>query len=262
MKSFTRLTLVAATLICAGTYSFGQQSATRIGEDSGSSSSASGTASGQSSDQSGKSADAQVLQQLRQFAQDPNTAADKLFVLEAAKGNMKEQMFAQVIEQKAQNPEVKQLAQHIMKDHQQAQQQLQQVAQSLGIQLPQELPQAEQAMIQVIASLPTDQLEKHYVAGMTADHARDILKYQCEASMGKNDQVRQYAKQTLPALEQHAQMTVQTAQAIGVQMDMNAVPAAARFGAEGSSSSSGGQSGKDHTTSGSSSDTGTGGNNR
>jgi len=197
-----------------------------------------------------------MLQQLQQFAQDPNTACDKLFILEAAKGNMKEQKLAEQVLQKVQNDQVKKLAQQIMQDHQQAQQQLQQAAQKLGVQLPQDLPQTEQVMIQIITSQPADQLEKHYVAGMNADHARDILKYQSEATMGKDDAAKQYAQQTLPKLQQHQQMTIQTAQAIGVQTGMEAVTAGSRIGPDsssGASDRSGSSSSSGNTSNGSSS---------
>src|SRR4051794_9113312 len=97
-----------------------------------------------------------IEQQLDQIAKDPSTAADKLFVLEAAKGNMKEAVLAQQVMSKVKNQEVKQLAQQINQDHNKAQEQLRQVAESLNIKLPQALPQAEQKMIQIIVSLPAD----------------------------------------------------------------------------------------------------------
>jgi len=119
-------------------------------------------------------------------------------------------------------------------------------------------------VIQIIASLPADQLDKHYVAGMQADHARDILKYQCEATLGQNQQAKQYAQQTLPVLQQHHQQTMQAAQALGLQSGLEAITAGARISGDssgssgrsdtiGGSSSSSGASGQSTGTSGSSS---------
>jgi putative membrane protein len=234
MTSRTHLALAAAAALTLGSVSFAQQSSSSAGGAGGAGASgASGQISSAQSGQSGQ-ADQQMQQQLQQIAQDPNTAADKLFVLEAAKGNLKEQMLGQAVAQKAQKQEVKQLAQRIAQDHAQAQQQLQQTAQQLQLQLPQSLPQTEQLKIQIIASLPADQLEKHYVAGMHADHARDILKYQHCSQMSQNDQVKQYAQQTLAVLQQHHQQTMQVAQSIGVQTGMEAITAGASIPAGGS----------------------------
>jgi len=182
-------------------------------------------------------AERQTRQTLDQIAQDPNTAADKLFILEAAKQNMKEQKLAEQVEQKAKDPQVKQLAQKIAQDHQQAQQQLQQAAQKLNLQLPQELPATERRVIMIFASLPPDELDKHYVAGMAADHARDIAKYQCEANMGKDEAAKQYAQSQIPTLQQHNQMCQQCAQALGVHTGMEAITAGAKIGPEGGSTS-------------------------
>lgn len=189
-------------------------------------------------------AEQKMLQQLSQIAQDPNTACDKLFVLEAAKGNLKEQQLADQVAQKAQNPQVKTLAQQISKDHKDANQKLQPVAQQLGIEIPQSLPRGEQMKIQIMASLPADKLEKAYVAGMHADHARDVLKYQSVARSSENAGVKQYAQQVLPVLQQHHEQVMQTAQAIGVPADMEAVTAGAKISPSDQSGRSGPQSGQ------------------
>src|SRR5687768_5814025 len=78
----------------------------------------------------GKQVDQQIEQQLQKIQQQKdNLAGDRLFVLNAAVGNQFEMALAQMAQQKAQDQAVKQLAQRIMQDHQQAAQQLQQVAQ-------------------------------------------------------------------------------------------------------------------------------------
>jgi putative membrane protein len=175
----------------------------------------------------GREADRQIVQQLRSFAQDPNTAADKCFVLKAGCGNQAEIEFARAAEQKAQNLQVKQLAQQIQQDHQQAQQQLQQVAQQLGVQLPQSLPAEKQEELRLMQALPTDQFEKHYVCMMEADHAKDVTEYRATSQLAQNEQVKQYAQQTLPKLQQHYSHTQQVAVALGVPSGgPEAVPAA------------------------------------
>jgi len=168
--------------------------------------------------------------QLRQFSQDPKTAADKLFVYHAGIGNQFETELARQVQQKAQNAQVKQLAQRIVEDHQKANEQLQRVAQQLNVQIPQSLPQEKQDIIQVLTSLPTDQLEKHFITAMEADHASDLIKYRACAQMSQNQAVKEYAQQQLPALSQHYDTAQQAAVALGLPSGgPEAIPASGRI---------------------------------
>jgi len=168
--------------------------------------------------------------QLRQFAQDPKTAADKLFVFHAATGNQFEIELARQVQQKAQNAQVKQLAQHILDDHQKANDQLQRVAQQLNVRIPQTIPEEKREMIQILTSLPADEMEKHYVTAMQADHAADLIKYRACAQMSQNQAVKEYAQQQLPALSQHYDQTQQAAVALGLPGGgPEAIPASGRI---------------------------------
>jgi hypothetical protein len=139
-----------------------------------------------------------------------------------------------------QNPQVKQAAQQIMQDHQQANQQLKSVAQSLQIDLPDSLEQSKQQEIQILSSLPANELEKQYVAMMQADHLKDITEYRSVSQMAKNDQVKQYAQQTLPKLQQHLQHVQSAATALGMPNSTDAMQAGSRMeGSSGMSGSSG-----------------------
>jgi predicted outer membrane protein len=166
--------------------------------------------------QAGQQVDQQINQQLKQFAQDPNTACDKLFVLKAACGNQFEVQLGQQAQQKAQSQQVKDIAQKIVQDHQQALEKLQPIAQQLGVQLPQGLGEMKQTEIQILTSLPADQFEKQYICMMQANHAMVVTAFQGIAQLAKNEQVKQYAQDCLPKLQEHAQSIEQCAVALGL----------------------------------------------
>ena len=168
------------------------------------------------SQQQGQQIDQQVLKQLQQIQQSPEQAGDKLFVLCAAINNNFEMMLSQQAAQKAQNPEVKKLAQMIMQDHQQAGQQLQQVAQQMQLQVPQGLPSIKQQEIQVMTSLPSQQFDKVYVAKMNELHAMDVTAFGSQTTLAQNPQLKQFVTQALPKLQQHQQHVMRTAQQIGL----------------------------------------------
>jgi putative membrane protein len=199
----------------------------------------------------GRGADMQIVQQLQQFAQDPNTAADKCFVVMAAIDNEFEIQSGQAAQQKSQNDQVKQIAQKMVDDHTKAKQQLQQVAQQLQVQLPEQLPRMKQAELQIMSALPADQFDKNYLAHLQAAHAKDVTKFNSVSQLSQNDQVKQFAQQTLPVLQQHAQQVNQTATAMGLPNGMEAIQAGAKIQGSGASgSSSGGQSDSGHSSSG------------
>jgi|SRR5687768_2266963 len=206
-----------------------------------------GDAAGLSGQQGGQQVDQQINQQLQQFSQDQQNGVDKLFVLRCALDNQFEMRLAEEAQQKVQNPQVKQLVQRIVQDHQQGQQQLQQTAQQLGVQVPQGLTQMKEQEIRILTNLPGDQFEKHYVAHLQAMHAKDVAKFQSVSQLSQNDQVKQFAQQMLPKLQQHAQQVTQVASAVGVP-SINiqlgggageARPAGGRIGGSGSDTGGG-----------------------
>lgn len=168
---------------------------------------------GQRGQQDMQAEQTQMAELYRKIAQDPTMAADKLFVVEAAAMDQWEIAFSRLVEQRAQDQQVKELARMVAQDHQQSAQQLQQFAQTVDLQLPQGLPAAKQAKLQVLAALPAEELEKCYVASQKAGHMAAITSYRDHAKMAKNEQLKQWITQATPKLEQHGQMIMQVAQA-------------------------------------------------
>jgi len=117
-----------------------------------------------------------------------------------------------------------------VEDHTKANEQLQRVAQQLNVRIPQTLPEEKQEIIQVFTSLPADEMEKHFVTAMEADHASELIKYRACAQMSQNQAVKEYAQQQLSALSQHYEHSQQAAVALGLPGGgPEAVPASGRI---------------------------------
>lgn len=147
-----------------------------------------------------------------QAAADQMQNPDPMFAREAAADNLFEIQAGQNVEQKAQNQQVKQLAQRLVQDHQRAQQQLEQAAQQDKIQLPTSLEDWQQAKLQHMEKHQGQQAEMNFAFGQVGDHTADILKYRYEAEHGQNAQLKQYAQQQIPILEEHLQLARQAAE--------------------------------------------------
>ncbi|HEY3788915.1 MAG TPA: DUF4142 domain-containing protein [Urbifossiella sp.] len=167
-----------------------------------------------------------------QAANDP----DKLFLVTAAINNRCEIQLAQLAQQQSQDQQVKDAAKHIQDDHTKALDQLQQTAKDCNCQLPEGTPALKRQEYQVLASLNGKDFDQAYICQMRAAHAMDIDKYQDVAQMAKNDKVKQFAQQQLPALEQHAQMVETAAVALGLPAANSAQTAGARINGDTGSS--------------------------
>ena len=235
MNSRRTLALTTAVALALGSFSFAQQRepAAGTGAAGGQTAHPSGAA-GAYGAQPARAAGGAMEQQLQQIAQDPNTAADKLFVLKAGHESLMCQAIAQQVASKAQNPEVKKLAQQHVQDEQQCQQKLQSVAQSLQVQLPQQISPKEQQIVQILSSIPADQLEKHFVAGAHVESTKNILALQSCAQLSQNDAIKKFAQEALPMLQQQHQQSMAVAQQLGIPTGMEAITAGAKIGPDSS----------------------------
>ena len=141
------------------------------------------------------------------------SSADRQFVTKAAQGGMAEVELGQLATQKAQNSQVKEFGQKMVDDHTKANDQLKQVASQENITLPTGLDAKDQALKDHLEKLSGAQFDKVYMQHMVMDHKKDVAEFQKEANSGKDPQVKQFAQQTLPVLQQHLQMAQQDEQA-------------------------------------------------
>jgi putative membrane protein len=156
---------------------------------------------------SGKSADPRVDEQSRKGATEAgpgtNQTGDQHFMKEAANGGMAEVELGQLAADKASNPEVKEFANRMVKDHTQANDQLRQIATQKGVTLPSS-PSAKYEMTKKkLSKLSGDAFDQAYMHDMLKDHKTDIAAFEKESTSGKDPDVKQFASQTLPTLKDH-----------------------------------------------------------
>ncbi len=188
-----------------------------------------GTAGNQPGNQPANQATGQEdHQRMRQEIQKADTP-DKLFLLGTAMGNQMEIKWAQVAQQKSQNPQVKQVADAIVKDPQQLAQDLQKLIEQQGLTTPQNIPPLYDQAIQVLQSQSGDQFDQFFLSGVKAAHAASISRFEDEAKIAKDPAVKQFASQYLPTLQAHGQMVQQAAVAVGLPSGAEAIPAGSRI---------------------------------
>ena len=144
------------------------------------------------------------------------SAADKLFVVRAADGNMAEVMTSQMALKKAGNGEVKQVAQRMIQEHGQAQNDLMQLAQGKGVSLPPTVGPTHQIVSAALGKSSGGKFDQMYMGAQVEDHENTIALFQQEIASGQDTDVKAYASKYLPKIVGHTAMIYGAASGVGV----------------------------------------------
>jgi len=141
--------------------------------------------------------------------------SDRKFVEDAAKGGMAEVALAKIAEQRASSPEVKQFAQRMEQDHSKANEQLRQIAEAKGVTMPAGPKAADKHEESKLSKLQGQDFDREYMDYMVKDHKKDVKEFQKQAQKAKDPDVKSFAQQTAPTLEEHLQMAQNADAAVG-----------------------------------------------
>ena len=142
------------------------------------------------------------------------SSADKKFATEAAQGGLAEVELGKLAAQKGQSDKVKQFGQRMVDDHTNANNQLKSVAQKDNITLPTDITAKDQALKDKLSGLSGAEFDRTYMQNMVRDHEKDISEFQREANSGSNADLKGFAAQTLPTLQEHLRMAKEAHQTV------------------------------------------------
>jgi predicted outer membrane protein len=183
-----------------------------------------------SADDQARSGHEAIMEQLRTIGKDPDTAGDKLFLLNADIDNTSEIRLNEEVSAQDSDPMIKKLADHMVMDHQALTPKLEQAAQDQGITLPHEVPGVQAEEGKIILSMSNKQMEHAYLVHLYVAHQKAIACFESESTTSTNAKVRQLAAETVPTLQEHLAMVERTAGAMGVILTPNeATPASVRI---------------------------------
>lgn len=130
-------------------------------------------------------------------------SADRDFLESAAEAGQTEIEGSKLALEKARSPDIKAYAQKIIDDHGKAGQQLASLAQGKGYEAPGEPSLVQKAKLKALG-LRDDSFDSAYIDEIGVSAHQDAVKLFTEASNeAKDPDVRQFAIQTLPVLQQH-----------------------------------------------------------
>lgn len=128
------------------------------------------------------------------------------FAKEAADGGMAEVELGRLATTRASNDQVKQFGQRMVDDHGKANMQLMDLARRRNVTLPTTLTGKHKSEYDRLSKLSGEPFDREYVKLMVADHKKDVEDFRKQSSAAKDPELRMFAKETLPTLEEHLTM--------------------------------------------------------
>jgi len=126
------------------------------------------------------------------------SAADKTFMMNAAKGGMMEVEWGKLAAQNGQNADVKKFGNRMVTDHSKANSELMALAKEEGVALPG-------------AKSPGKwKSDKDYMDMMVKDHQADLAEFQKEAQNGTDPDLKAFASKYSKVVQQHLDLAKET----------------------------------------------------
>ncbi|HEY3919094.1 MAG TPA: DUF4142 domain-containing protein [Stellaceae bacterium] len=133
-------------------------------------------------------------------------AADRSFATKAAAAGTAEISDAQIALKNSSRQDVKDFAQRMVQDHTKAADQLKSIAAGEGVTLPASETSADQKKTDALQKLSGARFDRRYILGQRAAHKQAVALFSKESKSGKDQQLKSFAGQTLPTLQDHLKM--------------------------------------------------------
>jgi putative membrane protein len=134
---------------------------------------------------------------------DTNTGVTNEFVNKAAMVGMMEVELGNLAQTNAGRQDVKDFGKMLADDHTAANNTLKGVAAAQNINVPSAVSIDMQEHIKDMQAMKGADFDKHYIDMMVEDHGKAIADFKAAADGNENNQVKDFAQKTLPALQKH-----------------------------------------------------------
>ena len=123
---------------------------------------------------------------------------DVAFVKQATESGRKEVAAARDALPQLKNPQLKRVAEMLVRDHGSANARLSKIAEAKGWPVP-----APAAAVPPASGTASSDFDAKWTADMIAGHERSVALYRAQAQGGEDKDLRKYASDTLPTIEHH-----------------------------------------------------------
>jgi putative membrane protein len=129
--------------------------------------------------------------------------SDTRFAKAATLGGMAEIQLGKLASERGSNEVVKAFGERMVVEHGAAGDQLKAAAQKDNIALPSNLAPKTQQTVSRLSKLSGSAFDRAYAQDMVEDHEKDLADFQREVNAGKNEDMKAFASQTIPMIQEH-----------------------------------------------------------
>ncbi len=144
------------------------------------------------------------------------SAHDKMFLKNAAQGNMAEVKLAQLALTKTSSEDVKDFAQKMVDDHTKLQENMKPFVEQAGVTPPTDVSAKDKMLDKKLSALSGDTFDKQYITAMVKDHHKDLGDFKTEVSSTKNASLKDAVSQGEQVIQEHTNMIDGIAQKHGI----------------------------------------------
>jgi putative membrane protein len=131
------------------------------------------------------------------------SSKDRTFIQKVSQDNLAEVKTAKMVEQKTNDPAIRDYAKDLVNDHIKAEQQLSTVATSLNVTLPRQPDAQQTAAYDHLKALSGKQLDVAFVKDNLKDHKSDIREFDQRLQDSQSKALKDYVAAQLPHLQDH-----------------------------------------------------------
>ncbi len=131
------------------------------------------------------------------------SSSDRAFLKMAAVTDMTEAHLGQMAEGKAAHSGIKDFGETLVKDHTKAYQELTALDSKLGQTIPKGIDVRRHKAVERLAALKSKRFDGQFLREEVQDHERVLAAFRREARQGQDSDVKAYANQALPIMEEH-----------------------------------------------------------
>lgn len=136
-------------------------------------------------------------------AQQKLSPADKRFIDQAADIDMLEAHVGQMAQNQASNADVRNFGQTLEQDHSKAYGQLLELGQRIHQDVPRGIDVHREPAVTHLERAKGAQFDRQFAMDEVRDHQKALAEFKREAEHGDNADVKNYANQQIPVLEEH-----------------------------------------------------------
>lgn len=132
--------------------------------------------------------------------------ADKKFAMMVAQTDLAEIELGNMALQKSSDSQLKQIAQKLVDDHTKTSTAMKEVAAKKGLTVPTETDAKHKALATKLQSESGKDFDKDFLEANSKEHHKVVQAFQKESTDGKDPDIKQFAAQFLPAIQEHTTM--------------------------------------------------------